>query len=109
MILVAGPYHSETGDDPHLIEQNRARLEAMAIPLFLKGHIPMIGEWVAQPLMKLAGSEKIGDEIFTEIQYTVAHGLLKKCDAILRIEGASKDADQDVELGKQLGLKIFLT
>lgn len=107
MILIAGPYRSGTNNDPKLIEQNMERLEAMALPIFRKGHIPMIGEWVANPLIKLAGSKEVGDEIFQEIQYPVAHRLLTKCDAILRINGASKGADQDVEVAKQLGLKIY--
>ena len=67
----------------------------------------MIGEWVANPLIELAGSKEIGDEIFQEIQYPAAHRLLTKCDAVLRIEGASKGADQDVEVAKKLGLKIY--
>ena len=67
----------------------------------------MIGEWAANPLIKLAGSKEVGDEIFNEIQYPVAHRLLKKCDAVLRIEGASVGADKDVELARTLGLKIY--
>lgn len=107
MILIAGPYRSGTGNDPKLIKENMARLESMALPLFRKGHIPMIGEWVANPLIKLAGSTEVGDKIFNEIQYPTAHRLLTKCDAVLRIEGTSKGADQDVEVAKKLGLKIF--
>ncbi len=107
MILIAGPYRSGTGNDPILIKKNFERLEAMALPLFRKGHIPMIGEWVANPLIELAGSKEIGDEIFNEIQYPIAHRLLTRCDAVLRISGASKGADLDVEIAKKLGLKIF--
>lgn len=107
MILIAGPYRSGTDNDPERIEKNMDRLEAQALPIFRKGHVPIIGEWVANPLMKLAGSKSVGDEIFTEIQYPAAHRLLAKCDAILRIEGASKGADQDVELAKKLGLKVY--
>lgn len=107
LILIAGPYRSGTDNDPKLIEENMSRLEAVALPIFRKGHIPMIGEWVANPLIKLAGSKKVGDEIFTEIQYPTAHRLLTKCDAILRIEGESNGADQDMKIGKELGLKIY--
>lgn len=107
MILIAGPYRSGTGNDPKLIQENMDRLEAVALPIFRKGHIPMIGEWVANPLIKLAGSKEVGDAIFKEIQYPTAHRLLTKCDAILRIPGASKGADQDVEIAKNLGLKIY--
>jgi len=107
MILIAGPYRSGTNNDPDLIKKNLNNLESMALPIFRKGHIPMIGEWVANPLIELGGSKEIGDEVFTEIQYPVAHRLLTKCDAILRIEGESKGADQDVKIGEALGLTIY--
>ncbi len=107
LILIAGPYRSGTGNNPELIRQNMDNLEAAALPIFRKGHIPMIGEWVANPLISLAGSKEIGDAIFTEIQYPIAHRILTKCDAVLRIQGESVGADQDVEIAKELGLKIF--
>lgn len=107
LILIAGPYRSGTNDDPELIQKNLDNLESMALPLFRKGHVPLIGEWIALPLMHLAGSKNIGDEVWHEIQYPVAHRLLKKCDAVLRIPGESKGADQDVEIAKQLGLKVY--
>ncbi len=107
MILIAGPYRSGTDNDPKLIKKNMDNLESMALPIFRKGHVPMIGEWVANPLIELAGSKEVGDEIFNEIQYPTAHRLLAKCDAVLRINGESKGADQDVVIAKKLGLKIY--
>ena len=68
----------------------------------------MIGEWVALPLTQLAGSTKPGDDAWNEIQYPVAHRLLEKCDAVLRLEGASAGADQDVRLAKERGLAGIL-
>lgn len=107
LILIAGPYRSGTNNDPKLIEKNMKNLESVALPIFRKGHIPMIGEWVANPLIELAGSKEVGDEVFVEIQYPTAHRLLTKCDAILRIKGESNGADQDVKIGKELGLNIY--
>lgn len=107
LILIAGPYRSGTNDDPILIQKNLDNLEAMALPIFRKGHVPMIGEWVALPLLKLAGSEKPGDSVWDEIQYPTAHRLLEKCDAVLRISGASKGADMDVKIAAERGLKIY--
>ena len=83
------------------------RLESVALPIFRKGHVPIIGEWVANPLIELAGSKEVGDAVFQEIQYPTAHRLLTKCDGVLRIEGDSKGADQDVEIAKKLGLKVY--
>ena len=107
LILIAGPYRSGTGNDPELIKRNMEKLEAVALPIFRKGHVPIIGEWVANPIMQLAGSKSPRDAVFNEIQYPVAHRLLQKCDAVLRIEGASAGADQDVELARKLGLLIY--
>ncbi|MBX2954282.1 MAG: DUF4406 domain-containing protein [Leadbetterella sp.] len=107
LILISGPYRGGTNDDPVLIRKNLDNLEAVALPLFRKGHIPLIGEWVALPLIHLAGSQKTGDEIWDEIQYPVAHGLLEKCDAVLRIAGASKGADQDVRIALEKGIKVY--
>lgn len=107
LILIAGPYRSGTNDNPKLLQQNLDALESVALPLFRKGHLPMIGEWVALPLIHLAGSTKPGDEAWEEIQYPVAHRLLEKCDAILRLPGASKGADEDVRIASEKGLKIY--
>ncbi len=107
MILIAGPYRSGTNDDPALMQKNLERLESVALPLFRMGHIPMIGEWVALPLLKHAGGKKPGDAAWQEILYPVAHRLIQKCDAVLRLEGASTGADEDVRVAQSLGLKIY--
>lgn len=107
LILIAGPYRSGTNDNPQLMQENLSNLEAVALPLFRKGHIPMIGEWVALPLIHLAGSTKPGDDAWEEVQYPVAHRLLEKCDAVLRLQGASKGADEDVRVATERGLKIY--
>jgi hypothetical protein len=106
-ILIAGPYRSGTNDDPVLMQQNLDRMNEYALQLFRAGHIPLIGEWLALPLLKAAGSVKPGDEIYQEISYPIAHRLLAKCDAILRIEGASTGADNDVKVAQQLGLRVY--
>jgi hypothetical protein len=107
LILIAGPYRSGTNDDALLMQQNLNRLEAAALPLFRLGHIPMIGEWAALPLLRLAGSTRPGDEAYEEILYPVAHRLLQKCDAVLRLEGVSKGADEDVRIAGERGLSVY--
>jgi hypothetical protein len=107
LILIAGPYRSGTNDDPALMEKNLRYLEAVSLPLFRAGHIPMIGEWVALPLMREAGSKKPGDLAYNEIAYPVAERLLEKCDAVLRLPGESKGADQDVQIARARGLKVY--
>jgi hypothetical protein len=107
IILIAGPYRSGTNDDPYLMAQNLDRLESFALPIYRAGHIPMIGEWVALPVMKQAGSIALGDAISEQYLYPVAGRLLERCDAVLRIEGASKGADEDVRIARERGLPVF--
>ena len=107
VILVAGPYRSGTNGDPLRIAQNLDRLESFALSIYKAGHIPMIGEWVALPLMKQAGSFKLGDEISEQYLYPVASRLLERCDAVLRIEGESKGADEDVRIARERGLQVY--
>ena len=107
MILIAGPYRSGTGDDPEKIEANIHAMEAYALPIFRLGHIPVLGEWFALPLVNLAGSQKIGDEAFNEIFHPIAERLLEKCDAVLRVGGASQGADLMVEVAQRNALKVY--
>src|SRR5512144_2717556 len=107
MILIAGPYRSGTNDDPIKIDENVRVMESFAIPIFKLGHIPMLGEWLALPLIKLAGSTRIGDEAFNEFFHPIAERLLDKCDAVLRVGGASQGADLMVEVGRKKGLQIY--
>ena len=107
MILIAGPYRSGTNDDPDKIAANVHAMESYAIPIFEKGHIPMLGEWIALPLVKLAGSKKLGDGPFNEIFHPIAERLLDKCDAVLRVGGASQGADLMVEVSRKKGLQVY--
>ena len=107
MILVAGPYRGGTNDDPALIQRNVDAMEDMALAVFRRGHLPVLGEWFALPLLKHAGSKKIGDPIFDEIFHPIARELIGKCDAVLRIGGASSGADDMVATGQRLGKKIY--
>ena len=108
MILIAGPYRSGTNDNPDLLAQNVRFMETFALPIFRAGHIPLVGEWFALPLVHLAGSQRIGDEPFNEIFHPIAVQLLKKCDGVLRVGGPSNGADEMVRVGRELGLAIYL-
>lgn len=107
MILIAGPYRSGTGDDPDLMAENLARLEAAALPLFEKGHVPMIGEWVALPIWVHAGGKVVGDADYDRILHPTAHRLLAKCDGVLRLPGVSAGADKDVIIARARGIPVW--
>lgn len=107
IVLVAGPYRSGTDGDPKRIRQNLQRLESFALDVYKAGHIPLIGEWVALPLAEQAGSSEVGDAISEQYLYPVAARLLARCDAVLRIEGLSKGADEDVRIARERGLPVY--
>jgi hypothetical protein len=107
MILIAGPYRSGTGDEAEKMKVNLEAMEAASLPLFQAGHIPVVAEWLALPLVSLAGSVRVGDSAFNEIFHPIAERILIRCDAVLRIGGASQGADEMVSVARRLGKKVF--
>jgi hypothetical protein len=107
LVLIAGPYLSGTNGDPQKVAHNRERLESFALPIYERGHLPMVGEWMALPIIHAAGGRSAGDAVFQAYQYPVAHRLLECCDAVLRIPGESRGADLDVGRARQLGLPVY--
>ena len=107
MILVAGPYRSGTNDDPALIAVNVKAMTDTALLPYNMGHMPVLGEWFALPLIEAAGSKYTGDELFNEIFHPCAIRLIDHCDAVLRIGGASAGADEMISTGRSKGKIIF--
>lgn len=107
MILVAGPYRSGTGDDPAKLQANVDAMNDAAVRLFRAGHLPVTGEALALPLIERAGSAAVGDAVFDEIFHPIAARLLDRCDAVLRIGGASAGADQMVAQAEAAGKAVF--
>lgn len=107
MILIAGPYRSGTNDDPVLIAANVKAMTDMALTVYRMGHMPVLGEWFALPLIEAAGSKQTGDVIFNEIFHPLAVDLISFCDAVLRIGGPSSGADEMVATGRKKGKYIF--
>jgi len=106
-ILIAGPYRSGTGDHPELIEKNVQLMNEIALKVYEAGHLPVLGEWYALPLIATAGSTAIGDDIFNRLFHPVAIRLLENCDAVLRVGGASQGADEMVRLAKEKGKRVY--
>jgi hypothetical protein len=103
LILIAGPYRSGTGGDPDAIARNLARLEAAAAPIYALGHVPMIGEWVALPILRGIDTAS-GDG---DVMYETARRLLQHCDAVLRLPGESSGADADVAIARERGIPVY--
>jgi hypothetical protein len=109
LILVAGPYRSGTGDDPALIARNVAAMTDASLRLFRAGHLPVMGEWFALPLIEHAGSAGIGDPIFNEIFHPISRRLVAKVDGCLRIGGPSVGADEMVAIAREHGKAVYFS
>ncbi len=107
LILIAGPYRSGTGDDPGRMAANLTRLEEAAWPIFRSGHVPMIGEWVALPVLASAGASGALDPLAAQVMYPTAERLLHHCNAVLRLPGESGGADQDVAIAWERGIPVY--
>jgi hypothetical protein len=107
LVLIAGPYRSGTGDDPAAMAANVATMNAAALDVFRAGHLPVTGEALALPLIDLAGSRQVGDAVFDEIFHPIARRLLGRCDAVLRVGGASAGADEMVAIARAQGKPVF--
>jgi hypothetical protein len=100
-IMVAGPYRTGS-PDPAVWAQNLRRLNNAAYAIFRKGHVPIIGVNLALPVIDSAGSE-----LYEQIMAPLSVSLTERCDAVLRIDGASQGADQEVERFLARGLPVF--
>jgi len=107
LILVAGPYRSATNDDPQLIAANVKAMTDAALEIYKTGHLAVLGEWFALPLIEAAGSKKIWDDIFNKMFHPVAVQLIDHCDAVLRIGGPSTGADEMINTAKAKNKTIF--
>ncbi|MFB7944764.1 DUF4406 domain-containing protein [Kitasatospora phosalacinea] len=106
LVLIAGPYRSGTDGDPAAMAANLARLEAAAWPVFAAGHLPVIGEWIALPVLHSAGAGPT-DPLAEQVLYPTAARLLARCDAVLRLPGESTGADLDVATARRRGLPVY--
>ena len=107
MILVAGPYRSGTDGDQARIAANVAAMTEVSLALFRRGHLPVMGEWFALPLIEEA--RRLGDDpgADDEIFHPVAERILARCDACLRIGGPSEGADRMVATARALGKTVY--
>jgi hypothetical protein len=107
MILVAGPFRSGTDGDPNRIAANVEAMTAVSLELYRRGHLPVMGEWLALPLIEQARHDMEGGDPFDEMFHPVAERLLERCDACLRIGGPSEGADRMVATARRLGKTIY--
>ena len=100
-IMIAGPY--KTGaKTPAELEANLLALNRAAYQVFLKGHVPIIGVNLALPVIQAAGPQ-----VYGSVMMPLSLALADRCDAILRIEGFSPGADDEVERVRARGGRVY--
>jgi len=102
-IMVAGPYGSGAPDEAARAANLRA-MNAAALEVWMRGHVPIIGVNNALPLIEIAGSAQ-----FEAIMMPLSLAVAERCDACLRIGGPSKGADREMELIRKKGGRVFLS
>jgi hypothetical protein len=90
-IMVSGPY-STGAPTPAERERNLAELNRIGVELFRKGHVPVVGVNLVLPICDAAGRAN-----YDAIMSPLCLALAERCDAVLRLDGASAGADQEVE------------
>ncbi len=100
-ILIAGPYTSGSSDKTVWME-NHKELNRVAYEVYLKGHIPVIGVNMALPII-----EAVGDEHFEQLMMPLSLAIADKCDAVLRVGGSSKGADEEVAIFVEKKLPVY--
>jgi len=100
-IMVAGPYRSGSSD-PAMWASNLRRLNDAAYQVFQRGDVPIVGVNLALPVIASAGQD-----MYQEIMIPLSLGLTERCDGVLRIDGASQGADDEVRKFEARGLPVF--
>lgn len=102
-IMVAGPYTSGA-KSPADRAANLKVLNDAALAVFRQGHVPVIGVNAALPVIAAAGD---GAAAFDEIMMPLSLALAERCDACLRVGGASKGADDEVARFVAAGKPVY--
>ncbi len=100
-IMVAGPYTSG-GADAATRAARLAELNRAALAVFRLGHVPVIGVNMALPVIAAAEGDA-----FEEVMMPLSLALAERCDAILRIGGASAGADAELARFAAAGKPVF--
>jgi hypothetical protein len=82
-------------------------MEETAVEVYRAGHIPILCEWFASPLVSIAGSSSAVEPEFTELVHPIAERLLGRCDSVLRVEGLAAGADLMVAMARQRGIRVY--
>lgn len=99
--MIAGPYSSGARTDEERAKNLRA-MNRVALEVFRRGHVPMIGVNLALPVIEVAGPGS-----FDELMMPLSLALAERCDGVLRIGGPSAGADKEVDRIRARGGAVY--
>ena len=102
-IMVGGPYGTGSKSAAERAA-NLARMNEAALAVWRKGHVPIIGVNLALPIVAAAGGDAAAD---AEVMTPLSLALAERCDAFLRIGGASVGADQEMARFVAAGKRVY--
>lgn len=102
-IMVGGPYGTGAKSAAERAA-NLARMNEAALAVWRKGHVPVIGVNLALPIVAAAGGDAAAN---AEIMMPLSLALAERCDAFLRIGGASVGADEEMTRFVAAGKQVF--
>jgi hypothetical protein len=102
-IMVSGPYASGAADEVARTANLRA-LNQAALGVLDKGHVPIIGVNLAPPIIAVAGPQR-----YDAIMMPISLALAERCDACLRVGGASSGADREVARFRSRGRAVYVS
>jgi len=101
-IMIAAPYTSG-GADAALRTARLAEMNQAALAILRLGHVPVSGVNMALPIIAAAECD-----VCDEVMMPLSLALAERCDAVLRLGGPSKGADQEVARFRQAGKPVYL-
>jgi hypothetical protein len=100
-VMISGPYTTGAKTRAER-ERNLTALNRAAYEVFRRGHVPIVGVNLALPIIEAAG-----DDRYDELMMPISLAAAERCDAVLRIDGASTGADEEVERIQARGGKVY--
>ncbi len=100
-VMIAGPYRTGTRTDLERAENLRL-LNQAAYEVLRRGHVPIVGANLALPIIAAAGADR-----YEEIMMPLSLATADRCDAVLRVGGASEGADQEVDRVRARGGAVY--
>jgi hypothetical protein len=103
--MISGPY-TAGGADARGRAANLARMNEVALAVFRRGHVPIIGVNLALPIIEAAGPDP---RAFDEIMMPLSLAAADRCDGCLRVGGPSQGADDEVARFRAAGKPVWFS